>query len=72
MHPSVRLRGLSCYILGIEHFYFLKIQARSRPLIIASGGGHTRIVELLLTYTANVDMQDTVSLLPPFHSTLCL
>ena len=44
---------------GIEYDY-LKLQARCRPMIIASGGGHARLVELLLTYTANVDMKDTV------------
>ena len=45
---------------GIEYDY-LKLQARCRPMIIASGGGHTRIVELLLTYSADIDMKDTVS-----------
>jgi len=34
--------------------------AKCRPLIIASGGGHARLVELLLTYSANVDIKDTV------------
>ena len=32
-------------------------------MIIASGGGHARLVELLLTYSANVDIKDTVRII---------
>jgi len=45
--------------------------ARCRPLIIASGGGHTRIVELLLTYSADIDMKDTTGTTPLIQAITC-